>query len=496
MERLAQQSESSVNARRRLSHIGVTVSVLAIVLAGAGLRLYRLDAQGAADNESFSILTSRLPVPQMTARLVEDIVHPPLYQYALHWWFVIFGSSVFQARLLSALFGIAAVWMIYWLGAITFGRRTGLTAALLLAVSQLGVLYSQESRSYSLTLFLNILTIFFFWMAIRRRGVLWWLGFLVAAVALIQTHYLAGLTVAVLFCYAVLVRPRPVPLKWLVFAVLFLAVSFVPWLSTGIIHQAVNSSKIEPRAQPPWFAVSRSTFFRDLNRFNDGGWNGPEDSAPRWSFVAGALLFCVPALLSLRHTLRSRTGHARKAGALMAALWIVPSVLLLGFGALGMQYHIRYVLFLLAPYYVLVAHGITLLPVRLRPVHLALIALYGLGSTLVLYTLQYKVNFRDAFAELVRDYRPGDICVFLPDGGVPQQWSVYYGDRPLDVVTPPELEKSVPDTARIWVIAFRYKTIDTADKDIYRKIAVTHEKLLAQEYFSVDLALYVPKRPR
>jgi mannosyltransferase len=106
-------------ARRRLSHIGAAILLLAIVSLGAGLRLYRLDAQSVDGNEAFSILMSRLSLPAIAPELVKDVLHPPLYQYALHCWFAILGSTVLQARWLSALFGIAAVGMIYWLGAVT-----------------------------------------------------------------------------------------------------------------------------------------------------------------------------------------------------------------------------------------------------------------------------------------------------------------------------------------------------------------------------------------
>lgn len=473
-------------ARRRLSHIGVTILLLAIVCLGAGLRLYELQAQSVDGNEAFSILMSRLPLPAITPELLKDVLHPPLYQYTLHGWFAILGSSVLQARLLSALFGIAAVGMIYWLGAVTLGRRTGLIAALLLAVSQLGVAYSQEVRSYSMVLFLNVLTIFLFWMAARRRAVRWWIGFLLASSALMQTHYSAALTVGVLFCYALVARPRPIPVKWLACGALFLAVSFGPWLSTGIVQQAVNSKKTHPRALPPWAAVSGVTAFKDLDLFSDGGWNGPESSPPLWTIVAGAILFCVPALLSFRCTWCSRSSHARNVCGLMAALWIVPAVVLLVLGRLGLQYHVRYLLFAIAPYYILVAYGITLLPVRLRPVHLAAIALYGLGSVLVLNAAPYKPNTRDAFAEMLRSYQPGDLCVFSWNV-VPRQWYVYYPDRRVDVERLEDLEKTVP-AKRIWVLI-----LNEGKGPSSSKLAVTHERAFTRQYFEVDLSLYVPK---
>jgi 4-amino-4-deoxy-L-arabinose transferase-like glycosyltransferase len=510
METPPEAGRAGVNARRRLARTGVAAVVLALLLLSAGLRLYRLESQPAWDNEAFSMVTSRLSTQEMNARLVRDFIHPPLYQYALHWWFGIFGFGVFQARVLSAVFGVAAVGMMYWLGSLIFGRRTGLVAALLLAVSQLGVEYSQESRSYAMTMCVGIFTTVLFWLALRRRTKALWLGFLLSAVLLVYLHYLAGLSVACLFCYALLARVsstgtlapeasrrtrRPIPIGWLLSGALLIVVAFIPWFAMGILQVAANSPKAMPRVQPPWFAVSWSTFIRDINRFNDGGFAGPLNSAPVWSYAAGAMLFGIPVLLSLRPLLRSRHSRAWKAGSLMAALWLVPHIVLIGLGALGMQYTIRYVLFALPPYYVLAARGIAGFPPRWRRVHLALIAVYAICSVSVLYRTPYKENYRDAAVEVARDYRPGDICVFPPFGDVPLQWSVYYGDRPLNVVSPADLGRSPRDTSRIWVVYWvGTANMKPLNQSFHERIAASHEKVRDRKYFMVDLALYVPKR--
>src|ERR1039458_3446606 len=104
METPPKAGRPGVNARRRLSRTGVAAAVLALLLLSAGLRLYRLQAQGGWGNEAFSMVTSRLSTQEMNTRLVKDFIHPPLYQYALHWWFGIVGFGVFQARVLSVVF--------------------------------------------------------------------------------------------------------------------------------------------------------------------------------------------------------------------------------------------------------------------------------------------------------------------------------------------------------------------------------------------------------
>src|SRR3984957_15099484 len=90
-------------------------TLLVIVVAGLGLRLYRLTWQGVWDNEAFSLAVSNLPFHEMTAKIVKDIVHPPLHYYLLHGVFCEFGLGDFQARFVSAGFGTITVGLVFLL---------------------------------------------------------------------------------------------------------------------------------------------------------------------------------------------------------------------------------------------------------------------------------------------------------------------------------------------------------------------------------------------
>ena len=74
---------------------------------------------------------------------------PPVYYVAAWIWARLFGTHEFGLRLLSALAGVALIYVTYRLGAYAFSRAAGLTAALLIAVNPLAVWYSQEARSYA-----------------------------------------------------------------------------------------------------------------------------------------------------------------------------------------------------------------------------------------------------------------------------------------------------------------------------------------------------------
>jgi uncharacterized membrane protein len=80
-----------------------------------------------------------------------DPQHPPLYYVLAKGWVQLWGDSVFALRGLSVFFGVLSLPALYWLmRELAATRRAALLAVLLLCVSPLMILYSQEAREYAL----------------------------------------------------------------------------------------------------------------------------------------------------------------------------------------------------------------------------------------------------------------------------------------------------------------------------------------------------------
>ena len=148
MERLR-----SLPAKRNILILGAVFAVLAL---GTALRLYRLDDQSLWGDEALSLTMARLSLSQISDELTRNATNtfPPLYFYTLHGWLNIFGFGPLQARLLSAVCGTLAILTTFLLAKYVFDRRVGLVAALLVAISQLNVMYSQEARHIASYFFL------------------------------------------------------------------------------------------------------------------------------------------------------------------------------------------------------------------------------------------------------------------------------------------------------------------------------------------------------
>ncbi len=85
------------------------------------------------------------------AQAAEDPHHPPLYPLLIRVWGALAGLSPLALRIMPLAFGILSIGAMAWLAHELFGNaRAALVAASLYAISPFAVLYSQESREYSL----------------------------------------------------------------------------------------------------------------------------------------------------------------------------------------------------------------------------------------------------------------------------------------------------------------------------------------------------------
>lgn len=127
-----------------------------ILLLAIGLRLINLGGRALWYDEAFAVLFAEKGLSAMIYGTLTPVaggaadIHPLLYYSALNVWMHFFGESAFTVRLLSVVFGVVTVALIYLLAKILFDEKTGLTAALISAIAPFHVQYSQETRMYAL----------------------------------------------------------------------------------------------------------------------------------------------------------------------------------------------------------------------------------------------------------------------------------------------------------------------------------------------------------
>ena len=167
------------------SFINRSILVLAILLAALFLRLYNLGRESLWLDEVFSIKFAELSLSEIFF-LPEN--NPPLYSIIMHWWILLFGVSEFSVRLPSAIFGFLTVFIMYKVGGKLFNIDVGKLSSLLMAFSAFHILYSQEARTYSLSVLLTLLSMYFFISLLSKVTYRILGGYLLSSILLMYSH--------------------------------------------------------------------------------------------------------------------------------------------------------------------------------------------------------------------------------------------------------------------------------------------------------------------
>lgn len=491
---------SSTHTRRDGLTSRDVLRVAALCAVALALRFYRLDWQGLWHDEAGSAAIARAPLAGFLDffqhRTEPFELNPPVYYLLLRAWTSVVGTGDIGLRSLSAVAGASAVPLAWRLGLRLFGRRAAFYGATLVAVSQLGVMFSQEARAYALVAPLWLIVCEAFVASRAHRSVRAWLVATVAAVLMVGTHYYAALGVLALALFTVL-RWRAVPVRWVAGAAAAALASIGPWVYLTLPAQLAQAQAAAGHA---YYAVQMAAPLTLLNRLNNGALAGVLDPAPRWTFVAGAWLFVVPIVLFLARTWRTADTPSRD-----AALF---AVLACGVPACGgiaaawvahVQYDVRYVAYAAAPYGVLAGAALAALPhARLRQVALGLAVVYSLIALRANYALPYKEDYRGAIRFVDAHAAPSDCVAFAPFGVRPLQWPLYASRTNPTRVTLTSAATDVAACPRLWLFTYTRVDVDTmTDWDAWRASTLaTWRRASTTDFFWVSVDEYVaPTQP-
>jgi mannosyltransferase len=472
-----------------LSPVSCGVLLGLAALLGIATRLFGIGNESLWLDEATSLILARMDLPGLVQWTAQD-VHPPLYYILLHYWIVL-GESEAVIRGLSALAGVLNIGVIYLLGRTLFDRRTGLYAALLLAISPLHVWYSQETRMYTWVTLLVSTSVLLALRAWTGRRWLTWVGYVLVTTAALYTHYYAvfGIMLENLFLTYLLLRPAhpfwrhsskgDLFWRW-VGAQVAVFVLYLPWFPIFLLPITVGGGGwVALGGGKPSLAALAQTIVLYMVGTGRALYPALIRRPGYILFAAVLLLGLVPVTGWLRQPGRPQTvdqGEKSEAGepclfgekeALAFALvyWVMPP----GMAWISSQlfkpmYSARYMLPFLIPFVVLVARGVRNIPwPAFRATILALlVAFMGVG-VIAQVQLQDKPDWRGLAADLMVRAKPGDLLVFMPGWHV-KPFDYYargaletesdlpvpvprYGDKPFDM-----LDEAIAGHPRVWLI--------------------------------------------
>jgi hypothetical protein len=232
----AAASADDLSAREPAGSRTTQVPVLALVavtVVGAVLRVIVAHQSVFADELStywISVthgLSGVLSLMYSTGRIQHAEITPPL-SFLASWLSTRPGSTVELLRAPALLAGTATIPLVYLLGRRSVGRRAGLVAATVTALSPFMIYYSAEARAYGLMMFLLTASTLSMLLAIDTRRRRYWVLYAVCAAAAFYTHYTSAFVLAVQLLWLLWAEPqsrRPA-----LIAAVAAAALVVPWI--------------------------------------------------------------------------------------------------------------------------------------------------------------------------------------------------------------------------------------------------------------------------
>jgi mannosyltransferase len=392
------------------------------ILIGAFLRLYRLGAQSIWGDEALTlqVYTVGHSFSQLMSNVWHRAFHPPLYFIIAHYWYML-GKSEFMLRFPSAVFGIAAIPVVYRIARSLFGPRTGAISAVVVALSPFHIWYSQEARMYSLQILLVAASMMLFLRA-WKPATRWDMpGYGLVTVLGLYTQISTALLVAaqsLFISFASVRRPRRLAV-WIATEAVIVIV-FLPWMLHFMTsHSAIGSEGtigFNREKSPVHIAYA-------LYTLGVGYSLGPSVSAlhflpPRIAIMRHLPVIAVSALVfGMLFTLGLMHAHrTNRFGFWMLVTGFFVPVALVGIASLlpGVPLNPRYVIVAIVPYWIIIALGVE--SCTRRPVGWVMpacaMALLGV-SLFNHYSLPVyaKQDVRSAVALVDEHARPGDVAI-------------------------------------------------------------------------------------
>ena len=201
--------------------------LIGLCLLAFGLRVARLDFHPIWFDEDLAYQRATATLAVSLASMAGS----PLYYILLRGWVQVAGASLFALRYFSVLWGTLTIPLIYQVTRRWLGGQIALATTLIAVFAPFYIYYSQEARTYSLTLALMLISMVAFlrWLDTHEAWALAVCG--LANLICLYTHFVAALVIATQGVMLLIVHP----LRWRDLASFSVAhagvgLAFLPWL--------------------------------------------------------------------------------------------------------------------------------------------------------------------------------------------------------------------------------------------------------------------------
>lgn len=342
------------------SLIRENLNLVLILLLAAFFRLFRigdyltfLGDEGRDVLVVYNILHGDLTLLGPTSS-VGGFFLGPIYYYFMAPFLLLFNYNPVGPAVMVALFGVATVWLVYKVTSEIFGKKAGIFASLLYAISPLVVTYSRSSWNPNLMPIFTLLALFLLYKAQLSNKLKYF--FVVGLIygLLMQLHYIEFFVGGIIFLYILISQyferkkvKESVVLLFKKYATIGLGflVSISPYLLFEVRHGFVNTGNIlkfifaseEVSGGENFFAIAYDVFFRVFARLIaafptiDHIQNYYKDVIQLWSIGVLFLAVASTIFLAQRFYISFKENNKKYHAYLFLIMWLVVGVLLFGF---------------------------------------------------------------------------------------------------------------------------------------------------------------------
>lgn len=389
--------EHVIKLVRERRNLFFKIVLLSVILFAIFFRVWGIDSESYWLDEAISVRQAQEPLEESIGMVKKD-THLPLYITLLNVWVHLFGVSEASTRLMSAVFGVASVYVIFLLGRKLFNKKVGLYSSVILAFSSISIYYSQEARLYSLFVFLAMLSFYFYVSFMEKKNLKNTLLYAFFTLLMIYTFLFAALVMLVQNVYYFLKNMRNSRnlLHWIILQAALFAV-FVPWI-TVLFEQLKVISYIS------W--IARPTPMMVFWTFND-----------LFSNLLVLSVFLLTVSISAYILWKSRGGYETRHLELLAIWALLPVAVVIAFSLFFTPvYHTRYFLFSLPAFYLLFAWSLSRVPGK-KYVQIVLVILIMFFSAITIveqYERVDKQNWRGVSLFIKENVKEGEVVFIHP----------------------------------------------------------------------------------
>ena len=241
----------------------IAVGLLVIVAVGAFFRLWQVNALGFNSDEAVYAgqAAAIAEAPGLSEIFPVFRAHPLLFQYVLAVIFKL-GVSDFTARIASVVLGLATVLLVYAVGRRLYSSRTGLWAALFVALMSYHVVVTRQALLDGPMVFFATATLFTLAMYGSTHRPRW----LYATGAMLGLVFLAKepgvVLIGSVYAFLALSPSIPVRIRHLALSLVFMALVVAPFpvsVALGGGTETARSGSLRPCRPPPPTGTSSST---------------------------------------------------------------------------------------------------------------------------------------------------------------------------------------------------------------------------------------------